>query len=504
VEDGPVLAEILRRLGQRPRLGATPLLLEKLDAPDAEVRAAAVEALAGVQAVEARDLVRRFLEDRDPRVRRATAAAAGQWADVAATESLLRLARDPDPGVRRAGLDTLCRFREPRALSLAVAALANDQTELTALACVGELGGPDQRIAIAELAKRHPSAEVLSQVVRILNSWGSRQGASSARRQDVDRGIAEVQGSQGVLLRWQVRGPVSAQEAFAIVDKATPAGRSWYEADALPAGWRTLLATGTESPLKLGKTTGMDAASSWFGDTDLILSEPAKVQFLAGSSGTLRVWINGRPAFQRDQALPFRLDSDQFTVPLVRGHNRLLVQVAFPKGEAEFHLRFRRLNASAEHEKLTQAALTRRGDPDLGRKLFFNAEKTQCIKCHRLGDQGERIGPELTGAGSRFTRIYLIESILEPSRTIAPSFQTQAVALKNGQVLTGISVAETEIQLTLADNQGQKHVLTKGDIDERRAHPLSTMPEGLEKRLTTDEFVDLIAFLASQKETHGR
>src|SRR5207253_167408 len=113
------------------------------------------------------------------------------------------------------------------------------------------------------------------------------------------------------------------------------------------------------------------------------------------------------------------------------------------------------------------------------------------------------IGPELTGVGSRFARIYLVESILEPSRTIAPSFGTLVVTLKNGKLLTGVKIAETEKMLTLADNQGQKHVLAKADIEAQQPSPVSTMPEGLEKRFTEDEFIDLIAFLASQKESRA-
>jgi putative heme-binding domain-containing protein len=166
----------------------------------------------------------------------------------------------------------------------------------------------------------------------------------------------------------------------------------------------------------------------------------------------------------------------------------------------EFHVRFRRKSATVAHERLTQAALTRRGNPERGQKLFFDSEKSLCLKCHRLGDQGERIGPELTGVGSRFSRIYLVESILEPSRTIAPSFGTLVISLKNGKALTGVKVTETETTLTLADNQGQKYVLAKTDIEEQQVSPLSTMPEGLEKRFTEDEFLDLIAFLVSQKE----
>ena len=73
-----------------------------------------------------------------------------------------------------------------------------------------------------------------------------------------------------------------------------------------------------------------------------------------------------------------------------------------------------------------------------GRKVFFDVEKSQCLKCHRLGDQGERNGPELTGVASRFARIYIVESILEPSRTIAPSYGTWVVSLTNGKQFSGV------------------------------------------------------------------
>ena len=56
----------------------------------------------------------------------------------------------------------------------------------------------------------------------------------------------------------------------------------------------------------------------------------------------------------------------------------------------------------------------------------------------------------------------------------------------------------------MVDNQAQKHILAKSDIDEQRPQPVSTMPEGLERRLSEEEFVDLIAFLASLKETRGK
>ena len=53
VEDGPVLADVLRRSGMYPKIALNPILNSKLRSPNAEVRAAAIEALGERRAAEA-------------------------------------------------------------------------------------------------------------------------------------------------------------------------------------------------------------------------------------------------------------------------------------------------------------------------------------------------------------------------------------------------------------------------------------------------------------------
>lgn len=156
-------------------------------------------------------------------------------------------------------------------------------------------------------------------------------------------------------------------------------------------------------------------------------------------------------------------------------------------------------SALERHVRLSQLALADGGNSSRGREIYLKAGKAGCVQCHRLGDQGGVIGPDLTGAGRRFSKIHIIESILEPSRAIAPAFRNLSVRLKDGQELTGVRVSETESVLTLGDAQGQSHTLKKEQIEELQILELSLMPEGLESGLTDAEFVDLVAFLAEQK-----
>jgi putative membrane-bound dehydrogenase-like protein len=484
LEDGPVLAEALRQIGRRPRVEAPRLLVDKLGSADAGVRAAAAEAAGARQTPGAAEAVRKLLDDRDLGVRRAAASAAGKLGDRAASEALLRLARDADAGVRRSSLESLGLLRESRVVPLAVGALTDPETRVAALRCLAEHGGPEQADAVIALARQDHSAEVLPVVLRMLAGW-----AKKSARPELDEAAADLQGASGVLARWDGAGPLTSDEASRLVERLAKGKDDG-------AGWRTVVGEGAESRVRFGAAK---AGEAWVAHTEVRLPERAEVEFLAGAAGAVRVWVNGRPAYRRDEAGPFRPDGDRFTAALEKGPNRVVVRLTPGKGDAEFHVRFRHRASTAEHEKLTQAALTRAGNADRGRKLFFDAQKSQCVKCHRVGDQGERIGPELTGVGGRFSRIHLIESVLQPSRTVPPGFQGVAVTLKSGRVLTGVKVAETEDALTLGDAQGNKHVLKKADVEEEQPQRQSVMPDGLEKPLSADEFVDLITYLTSLK-----
>ncbi|HEY2251442.1 MAG TPA: HEAT repeat domain-containing protein, partial [Planctomycetaceae bacterium] len=513
VEDGPVATQLIREISRHPQLAAGPFLLGKLKSPEAEVRTAAVDALAELRVTDACDSLRKLLDDAEPAVRRAAAAAAGRFGDRAAIERLLHLGKDVDPAVRSASLDSLRLLGEPRCVALAVAALADRQTQTAALVYLRDLGGPPQAQAVIDLAKGDPTSDVVQLSAGLLTKWGDAGDLPADRRSELDHAVSELQGRSGLTVRWHIIGPVAEAAAAPLLKQATAPGHR-ADANDQVAVWRTVFASGLESRIGLndnnqptGETAGNSSPANsppgdrvWLATSEVIVSESTPVQFLASASGKLQIWLNGRSLFERDQVRPFQADADRFDGTLETGLNRLVIKVAAPRDSAEFHLRFRRKSSTAEHEALVQAALSRTGDPERGRKLFFDVAKSQCSKCHRIGDLGERIGPELTGIGDRFSRIHIVESILEPSRTVTPGYQTIAVALRSGRVLAGVKIAETDRSLTIGDNQGQKHELAKTEIEEQTAQSQSTMPDGLMKQITPGEFVDLIAFLTSRKE----
>ncbi len=490
LEEGPVLADALRRLARHPKLAAGQLLTKKLHSAEPEVRAAAIETMGELGATVDPGVLLTHLADADARVRQSAAIAAGKLAAQEAIEPLLKLAADGEAAVQRASFDALRVLKERRAVPLAVESLKDWQVSLRALECIGALGGAAQAGAITEFAKQSPSADVVATTIRTLSDWRKQAGTSAAAGRELDEDVAEIQGTTGILIHWEAGGPLPVESAESIIERLQDSER------------RTLFATGAEGRLVLASKNSAEGVS-WAAQSRVRASEPMDMEFLASSSGSLRVWLNGKSVYERAEPQSFRTDSDRFAATLAKGDNRLVVMVARSAAPVEFHLRLRRKSATAQHERLIQAALARPGNVERGRQTFLNVEKSQCLKCHRVGEQGERTGPELTGIGGRFSRIYIVESILEPSRTIAPSFGTVSVLLTDGRTISGVKTAETEAEFTLVDNQGQKHLVSKPEIDEQKPSAQSTMPEGLEKRLSDQEFVDLIAYFMSLKESQA-
>jgi putative heme-binding domain-containing protein len=128
-------------------------------------------------------------------------------------------------------------------------------------------------------------------------------------------------------------------------------------------------------------------------------------------------------------------------------------------------------------------------------KAAFN--DSQCILCHRLGNEGGSVGPELTGASSKYSRRDILESILEPSKVLSDQYQNYIVVKKDGEDVTGKIVDETDDKLGIEPNplEVKRIDVKKSDITERRPSKVSPMPEGLVNQLTEEEILDLLAYI---------
>jgi len=143
-----------------------------------------------------------------------------------------------------------------------------------------------------------------------------------------------------------------------------------------------------------------------------------------------------------------------------------------------------------------------KGDAVAGERLFFHPKGPRCFVCHRVNGRGGIVGPDLSTIGNVLDRDRLVESIVDPSREVAPMFVLWKVRTKKGDILDGRILEEDPSptgDIVLIDAQGKKTKVKNQDIDERQASKLSIMPEKLPERLTIREFRDLIEFLSTLK-----
>jgi putative heme-binding domain-containing protein len=129
--------------------------------------------------------------------------------------------------------------------------------------------------------------------------------------------------------------------------------------------------------------------------------------------------------------------------------------------------------------------------------LYFG--KATCSTCHRVGNEGGVIGPDLTKVGAIRTARDLVESLVVPSATIAQRYETYTVITDAGRVFTGVLARQTPELVVLHDASGAELRIRTDTIDEMEMSKRSIMPETTIKTLVREEVRDLLAFLQSLK-----
>ena len=144
------------------------------------------------------------------------------------------------------------------------------------------------------------------------------------------------------------------------------------------------------------------------------------------------------------------------------------------------------------------AALLDAGDAKRGREVFFG-KKAACSGCHAVGNEGGRVGPDLTKIGAIRTGGDLLEAVAFPSATFARDYRPYTILTQAGKVHTGVVTRQTTDMLYLRTAELAEIRIPRSEIDEMRESNVSIMPKGLDATLSSDEFRNLLAFLKSLK-----
>lgn len=142
-----------------------------------------------------------------------------------------------------------------------------------------------------------------------------------------------------------------------------------------------------------------------------------------------------------------------------------------------------------------QGAKSLQGDAKNGALIF----QTACASCHRNGDIGHEVGPDVAtfrtaGADS------IIQNLFDPNKEIAPQYQAFLFSLKNGEQAMGIIDNESPKEVSVKMAFGVAKTFPRTEVTSMKSLGRSLMPEGLEATLTEQTLADLLAYIAGEAE----
>ena len=138
-------------------------------------------------------------------------------------------------------------------------------------------------------------------------------------------------------------------------------------------------------------------------------------------------------------------------------------------------------------------------DAERGRSLFFADGAAACQSCHKVGDQGTALGPDVSEIGKKYPPRDLLTHLLEPSRFIDPRYVTYVVETTDGLVLSGLLVEQTDAEVVLKTTKNEVQRIPAANVEILAPQQKSLMPELLLRDLTPQQAADLLAYLSSLK-----
>jgi putative heme-binding domain-containing protein len=139
-----------------------------------------------------------------------------------------------------------------------------------------------------------------------------------------------------------------------------------------------------------------------------------------------------------------------------------------------------------------------KGDVERGKKIFETTGT--CAKCHVVNKGGKEVGPNLSEIGSKLSRQAFFESVLYPSAGISHNYETYAVVLDNGTVVTGIVTNKTDAEVTIKGADALLRTFPTAGIDELQKQDVSLMPADLQKVLSAQDLADVVDYMQTLKK----
>ena len=148
------------------------------------------------------------------------------------------------------------------------------------------------------------------------------------------------------------------------------------------------------------------------------------------------------------------------------------------------------------------------GDPAHGEAVFWG--KGQCGTCHAISGRGSVIGPDLTNIAAARKATAISDALTKVEHRVygdggvhlpmIPPMEYNPVHIvtKDGQAIEGVMRNQDAWSVQFIGMDGKLYSFDRADLRSVTIRPGSIMPSDYDKRLSPDEFKNLLAFLTRQ------
>ncbi len=507
----------IMRIGSNAAIGQlTELIADVKTSPELVVMC--LEAVRQLDSNVGNDAIAHRLQDEHQEVRAMAAHAYAERRGTKAVDALIPMLDDPEPNVRQTVLLALGKLRAASAVPKIMVAAEDDATAFEALTALAEiadaralpqyLSGLTHRSQSLRDACREALIQVREEVATALITLHERNELPGAVIQD----LQIIYSAPVPVLSWRVLNSWKKPTVPEVDFTAAPNFEAPLAVGDTKVTWRAITGETGTGRVSLHRTLRPRDESNTFAYVAIASESESRCRMLVGSDDEATLWVNGQELYKFEGSRGWSTNQAEIDVVLRKGTNHVWLLLGNDGGPWEFSLqvgrrdpRFAFLDQAVAPQLNLAAyadfATNNRGDRSHGERLFHDAKGIGCVKCHAVGGATAKAGPDLRGVGSKYPRVELMRSILEPSSRILSGYELSVVVTTGGQVFQGVVKSNNEQAVELIDIEGRSIMIPADEVDEIERSSLSMMPNGLKDGMTLQDFSDIVAYLGELKET---
>jgi putative heme-binding domain-containing protein len=125
-------------------------------------------------------------------------------------------------------------------------------------------------------------------------------------------------------------------------------------------------------------------------------------------------------------------------------------------------------------------------------------QENACLSCHRVGQTGSYIGPDLDRVGARRSSEQLRASLVAPNKEVLPENRTVRLVTNDGSTVTGRLLNQDGFTVQLIDSSSKLRSLERSGLREFTIVTTNPMPSYADK-LSAQDLSGLVRYLSSLK-----